>query len=163
MILVIVCALLGCLLMIKRLRQCLLVYNVVRRRWKGEKPLYRVHTSRFSIISFTALCVLSLFIVFTNYQDPQLCALGTILTFISIGEIGNAIINNTFYYDEKGFYYYHTYMYFRDIKELKESKGLFGLITIYNVRTNKAILSVSKNAYHILSHKRSDIEQKCAK
>lgn len=163
MLFVILCILIGCLLMIKRLYQCKKVYVVLRKRWKQKTPLYRVHTSRFSILSFSILCVLSLLILVTNYQNPQICAIGNILTFISFGELCNAFININFYYDNEGFYYYHTYLYYHNIKELRESKGLFGFITVYNVKIGNALFSVSKEAYRILLQKNGEIKQKCAK
>lgn len=154
MIIVVLFTVLGLFLMIKRIRQDIKVYTAISQRLKQKKPLYNVRGSWLSILSFVVLCSAAAIAVIINIKNPQMTGLGIMVVCIGIGELINAITINPFYYDDLGFYYYHQYIKRKEIKELKESKGLFGLTTVYSVETkNGALFSISKAGYEVLKRK----------
>lgn len=154
MIIIILFSALGLFLMSKRIRQSILVYKTIKERLTQKAPLYSVRSSWFSVLSFVLLCIVGCILTIVNGKNPSMTGLGIMVVLISVGELINAITINSFYYDDKGFYFYHKYFKFAQVKEIKKVKGMFGLIDMYSIETKSGdLFSISSAAFQILEKK----------
>ena len=154
MIIVIIFSVLGLFIMSKRVHQSILVNKTIKQRLTQKPQLYCVRGSWFSILSFVLLCIIGCILAIVNINNPSMTGRGIMITLISIGELINAITINSFYYDDKGFYFYHKYFKFKQVKEIKKVKGMFGLIDMYSVETKSGdLFSISSAAYPVLEKK----------
>lgn len=151
---VIIFSLFGFVLLMKRLIQFYKYYKTLHIRRKEKEPLFRVHSNAVILLSPTLILLSSIVILIKNIENPVIAGLLTMMIFICIGEIINAIALFTFYYDEKGFYYYHTYVQYKEVKQMQKEKGFLGLTTIYSVQTKSGYsFSISGQTYLILQSK----------
>ena len=154
MIIIILFSVLGLFLMSKRIRQSIQVYKTIKQRLTQKPQLSSVRSNWFSILSFVLLCIVGCILTIVNGKNPSMAGLGIMVVLISIGELINAITINSFYYDDKGFYFYHKYFKFTQVKEIKKVKGMFGLIDMYSVETKSGdLFSISSAAYPVLEKK----------
>lgn len=154
MIIIILFSALGLFLMSKRIRQSILVYKTIKERLTQKPPLYSVRANWLSIASFVLLCIVGCILTIVNGKNPSMTGLGIMIVLISIGELLNAITINSFYYDDKGFYFYHKYFKFTQVKEIKKVKDMFGLIDMYSTETKSGdLFSISSAAFQILEKK----------
>lgn len=162
MIIIILFSALGLFLMSKRVRQCIQVYKTIKQRLTEKPQLYCIRSNWFSVFSFVLLCIVGCIITIVNGKNPSMAGLGIMVVLISVGELINAITINSFYYDDKGFYFYHKYFKFTQVKEIKKVKGMFGLINMYSIETKSGdLFSISSAAFQILEKKVKSTISKC--
>lgn len=142
---------LGSFFVIQRAREFFKVRSKIKDGIIHDHSLKTIAMSKFVMLAYLVAIVILGLLIYRKIQQAGSFSFETFLVLYCFSEYLNAYTYQTFYYNQKGFYFTGRFVPYKDVKETKDKQLLFH---VYSIQLkNDEGFSVSKKAFEVIEDK----------